>query len=274
MSKVLIKMSNNKEIIKNSILFPIRNYKQFIIITALFLLSEIIQEHFLHQTYNDATIIPLSFILIILPLLVLGINLQIIFHIIGKNKGLPNLSFKKSLKEAMHDFILEAYYFILTVLISIVLAIPAGVFNNIPGISTQLYNLMMEIEEMNVVEVIGALPNLMILEYSHTILIFLLIFIITLTVMFSMCTLGKIDMEVNHKFSQAFNIKYILGLIKKIGVLKYLGFLALVSIMCTIVANIVFILNVSPMFGSLFSAFLEAFSLTFFLSSFAQLYPE
>ena len=187
---------------------------------------------------------------------------------------MPKISFKKSLKEATHDMLLESYYFILTILITILVAIPAGVFDNLPGISTQLYHLMMEIEEMNVVELIGALPDLLILDYSHNILIFLLIFLVTLTVMFSMCTLGKIDMEENHKFIQAFNIKYILSLIKKIGILRYLGFLALVILMCVIVANIVFILNVSPIFGSFFSAFLEAFSLVFFLSSFAQLYPK
>ena len=89
-----------------------------------------------------------------------------------------------------------------------------------------------------------------------------------------MCTLGKIDMEINHNFKQACNIKYILSLIKKIGILKYIEFLILVTIICVIVANIVYILNFSPIIGSFLSAFLEAYSLVFFLFSFAQLYPN
>lgn len=264
----------NSEIIKNSILLPIRKYKEFTIITVLFLLSEIIQEHFLHHFYNDATIIPAFFILIILPLLVLGINLQIIFHIIDENKGLPKLSLKKSLKEATNDYLLESYYFIFTIVITFILAIPTGIFNNFHTIPIQLNNITIEIGEMNVMEIIGSLPDLMNLYYSHTILICLLIFVVTLTVMFSMCTLGKIDMEVNHNFKQAFNIKHILSLIKKIGILKYLGFLALVILICVIVANIVYLLKFSPMIGSLLSAFLESYSLVFFLYSFAQLYPN
>ena len=227
-----LNMMKKSEIIKNSILFPIRNYKQFIMVLVLFLLSELIQEHFLHHTSNDALTMPIILIQIILPLFVLGINLQIIFHLIAKKGGSPNLSIKKSLKEAAHDYLLESYYFILTILITIILAIPTGIFNNLSGSFHEINHVATEIGEMNVVEVIGALPDLMFLQYSSTLLICLLIFIITLTFMFSMCTLGKIDMEENHNFKQAFNIKYIFGLIKKIGLLDYLGFLVLGSNSC------------------------------------------
>ena len=263
----------NTEIIKNSILFPIRKYKEFTIITLLFLLSEIIQELVLHNSYNDITIIPVSFILILLPLFVLGINLQIIFHIIDDNRGLPKLSFKKSLKIAMQDYLLELYYLIFTIVITFILTIAIEIFNNPNAITALLNNIMIEIEASNVMEIIGSLPGLMDL-YSRTIMICLLIFVVTLTVMFSMCTLSKIDMEVNHNFKQALNIIHMLNLIKKIGILKYLGFLALVIIICVIVANIVYILNFSPIIGSFLSAFLEAYSLVFFLFSFAQLYPN
>ena len=263
----------NREIIKNSILFPIRNYKEFIIITLLFLLTELIQEHFPHEINDAFTTIPAFFVFIILPLLVLGINLQIIFHLIGENSGLPKLSFKKSLKEAFHDVLLESYYYILTILITVILAIPTGIFTHFVEISGQLNNISIEIEEMNVIQVIGSIPDLILYD-SQTLLLCLLIFIITLTIMFSMCTLGKIDIEKNHNFKQALNIRYIFSLIKKIGILKYLEFILLIIIICVMVANIVFILNFSEMIGSIISSFLESLSLFFFLSSFAQLYPN
>lgn len=264
----------NREIIKNSILFPIRRYKEFALITLLFILVEIIQKYFQHQPYHDIAIIPSFLIFIILPLLVLGINLQIIFHIIGKKSGSPKLSLKKSLKEATHDVLLELYYYLLTILITIILVIPTGIFNNYHEIPAQLNNITIELEEINVIEIIGGLPNLTDLYYSHTIQICLIIFIVILTILFSMCTLGKIDMEINHNFKQACNIKYILSLIKKIGILKYIEFLILVTIICVIVANIVYVLKSSPNIGSFLSAFLESFSLVFFLNSFAQLYPK
>ncbi|MBQ6218141.1 MAG: hypothetical protein IJJ47_00260 [Methanosphaera sp.] len=148
----------NTEIIKNSILFPIRKYKEFTIITLLFLLSEIIQELVLHNSYNDITIIPVSFILILLPLFVLGINLQIIFHIIDDNRGLPKLSFKKSLKIAMQDYLLELYYLIFTIVITFILTIAIEIFNNPNAITALLNNIMIEIEASNVMEIIGSLP--------------------------------------------------------------------------------------------------------------------
>lgn len=37
---------NNKEIIKESFLFPIRNYKYFIIVTILFLIADCVRNSF------------------------------------------------------------------------------------------------------------------------------------------------------------------------------------------------------------------------------------
>lgn len=262
----------NMEIIKNSLSLPLRRYKEFAIITLLFFLAEVIQEHILHHTHNEPNII-LLLIAAILPIIVLGINLQIIFHIIDDNRGIPKISMKKSVKEGMQDVVLESYYFIFAVITTILISIITGILQNFHDIFEHLNYFLMETGEMNVIEMMGALPDLMLLNNPKVFFI-LLIFITILIIFFSMCTLGKIDIEVTHNYKQAFNLKHIFELIKRIGIEKYLGFIILTVILCTIIANIVFILKSGGIVESIISALLESFSLVFFLNSFAQLYPD
>lgn len=262
-----------REIIKQSILFPIKYYKQFIIVTILFIISELTREHVLHNIPDDNVIL-MFLIHILLPLVVLGISLQIIFHAIAKKKGFPRMTLKKSLDEAVKDTILESYYFALTIIITTLLSIPLGIFRNINDISSFITNNFTGSENVNPIEVIGSTPDVLILNNLDPFVISLVIFIIMFIIMFSFCTIGKIDLEINHNFLRIFNLKYIMGKIKKIGITKYAKFLLLVIVICAIVANIVFFLNTSHIIGSILSAILESISLFFFLHSFAQLYPE
>ena len=68
----------------------------------------------------------------------------------------------------------------------------------------------------------------------------IIIFTVTFTVLFSLCTLSKIDLEVTHDLKQSFNLKRIIKLVKKIGIIKYLGFLLLITILSVIIAHIIY----------------------------------
>ena len=267
------KKMKNRVIIKQSLLFPVRYYKHFIIVTALFLISELVQE-FVTHTHNDGNFIVALIIFIILPLIVLGINLQIIFYAIKDNKGFPKISLRKSIDEAVKDSLLESYYYALTIIITIILSVLLGLFHEITNVPTYASQILITIEESSVIEIIGTTPDLLIVNSIDAMILSLLIFMITLTIMFSLCTISKIDLEVNHDFKQIFNLKYILNIVKDIGVQRYLKFLLLVVILCVIIANLIFFLNASELLGSLLSALLESFTLFFFLYSFTQLYPE
>ena len=262
----------NADIIKQSLLFPIRYYKHFIIVALLFLISELIEEHITHA-HADGNII-LMFIAVILPLIALGINLQIIFYAIKDNKGFPKISLKKSLDESVKDTILESYYLAITLIITIIISAIIGLLQGIFDISRYSSHIMVAFEDSSVIEIIGAAPNVFINNSTDIILTTLLIFIIMLTIMFSFCTISKIDLEVNHNFGQIFDFRYIWRLIRKIGITKYLKFLVLVMILCIVIANIISFLNFKQVLGSLLSALLEAFTLFFFLYAFTQLYPE
>jgi len=262
----------NTEIIKKSLLFPIKYYKHFIIGTLLFLASELIQEYVVH-THSDGNVLLAFIVFIILPLLALGINLQIIFHAIKENKGFPKLSLKKSLDESVKDVLLETYYLILTLVITVIFSALIGLFRNVFDISSYLSKLMITLEESSVIEMIGATPDIVLLNNIDAIAVSLLIFLIVLTVMFTFCTIGKIDLETHHNFRQIFDPRYIFGIIKKIGISKYLKFLILIIVTCIVLANIIYYLDFKQL-GSLLSALLEAFTLFFFLHAFALLYPE
>ena len=265
----------NKEIIKESLLFPIKNYKYFIIVTILFLISEFTQEYFLHSKNSDITT-NIIFIVacLIIPLIVLGISLQIIFHLLNKKKGAPKITFDESIKEALQDTILESYYLILALIISTILSIPTGLFQRIDEIPTFMSDMIATTEEISIFEIMGSLPDMAIVDTANSLKMTLIIFIIVVVILFSICTISKIDLNANEDYKQSFNIMRMLKIIKKIGIIKYMEFLLLIIIISIVIANIVFILNLAPTFGSIISAILESFSLFFFLHSFAKLYPE
>lgn len=268
-----LKMRNRK-IIKESLLFPFKKYKHFILVTALFLIMEFFSEFILHQHLNDDTITALYIVTIILPLLVLGINLQIIFHIIEDNRGLPKISIKKSFKDATNDLIIEIYYLALTVIITLILSIPTGIFHNLYDIYREFSLLTDTLDERSVFEIVGLLPDYLVSNYINSLTISIIIFIITFTALFSLCTLSKIDLEVTHDLKQSFNLKRIIKLVKKIGIIKYLGFLLLIIILSVITTHIIYHMEYVPILGSIISALLESFELFFFTYSFTQLYPS
>lgn len=265
---------NNKEIIKESLLFPIRNYKYFIIVTILFLIAEFTQEYFWEMHDSDISTTIMFIISIILPLLVLGISLQVIFHLLNKKRGSPEITFRDSIEEALKDTVLESYYFILALLLSIILSIPTGLFQRIEDIPKFMSDLLISIEGVSVFEIIGALPDLAVVDTIESLKITIFIFIIMFVIFFSICTISKIDLEKYENYKQSFNIMRMLNIIKKIGIINYGEFLLLIMIICVVVANIVYLLNDAHVIGSVISAGLEAFSLFFFLHSFAKLYPE
>ena len=264
----------NKEIIKESLLFPIKNYKYFIIVTFLFLFSELLQEYLMHIKDSNISIIIAFILIVIIPLLVLGIGLQIIFHLLDKKMGAPKISFSESIKEALKDTILESYYFILSLLVTVILSIPTGLFSNLDDISIFMSNMITDTDGISVIEVMGSLPEMAILDAVNSIKICLIVFILSFVVFFSMCTISKIDLNINEDYKQSFNIIRMLKIIKKIGIIKYLEFLIFIIVISMVVANITFMLNFTPVVGSIISAFLESFSLFFFLHSFAKLYPK
>lgn len=264
----------NIEIIKESLLFPIRNYKYFIIVTILFLIAELSQEYFLHIRDSDISMSIMFILSIIIPLFALGISLEVIFHLLNKKTGAPKITFNESIKEAVTDTLLETYYFILALILSIILAIPTGLFQKIEDIPKFISDLMLSTEGTSVFEIMGALPDIAIVDTVESLKITLFIFVLMFILLFSICTISKIDLEKNKNYKQSFNIMHMLKIIKQIGIIKYVEFLFLIMIFSIVIANIVFNLNDVHVIGSLISAVLEAFSLFFFLHSFAKLYPE
>lgn len=263
----------NRDIIKKALLFPIKKYKHFIVVTTLFFFLELSQEFLLHQTYDRYIVYLAFFVNLILPLIILGFNLQIIFHIIYQNRGLPKLSIKTSVKEAIKDTIIDSYYLGLTLLITALLSIPTGLYHDIYDIYYHISELMIEVEGVTVIEIMASLPDMLLVNYLSSLTISTIIFLFTFIILFSFCSISKIDFEVNQSYKQIFNTKRILKIIKKIGIIKYLGFLFLIIILSIIVANVLYNLNFTPIIGSILSAGLESFSLFFFIYSFALLYP-
>ena len=264
----------NREIIKEALIFPVRKYKHFMLVTLLFLFVELLQELLIHYNYSEYTMVIILIVHTVLPLLVIGINLQIIYHIVNQNRGLPNISIKKSIKEATKDFIIESYYFGLTLAITAILSIPTGIYHNTYDVYFFLKELSMEVDEVNVIQVMGSLPDLVLNNYITSITISIIIFVVTFIILFSFCSISKIDFEIHQNYKQSFNTKRMVKIIAKIGIIKYLGFLFLIIILCIIMANLLYLLNYAPFIGSIISSVMESFSLFFFIYSFTLLYPD
>lgn len=265
----------NINIIKKALKLPFIKYKKFLLVTFLFFIAELVQEYLLILEINEISF--LYFIsTIILSFLILGINVIIIYDAIGYNHGLPNISPKKSIMVGIEDFILESYYLMLSLVVSLICIIPTGIYNNFRQLDEFYHETFYRLQDETIIEFIGNIPVSILNNLDKTLPLAITIFTFIVIIILSFCTLNKIDHKNNKdcKYIDTFNPFNTIRIIKKIGLENYFIFIIMITVITIILAKVVHRLNYILYFGSLTSAFLEAFTLFFFLASFHYLYES
>lgn len=266
---------NTSEIIKKAVYFPINNYRAFIKVTLMFLISEMICEVIFSLPINDYTIFRI-WIVNILSLFVLGAATLYVFGIIdNSDEGNDlDLDIKKSTKVGINDLLVESYYFTLTVVVSAAVSLSLGFFHDISTFMDNVSYIEYEMIDINLPKLFELVSPESMASLSHSVIGMIVVFIISYAIFFSLCSIAKIRLKETNDFKEALNFIRLFSIIQEKGFRKYLNFVILNFLVFGFVVLCMRSLEAVPIIGSLISSILESFSIFFILDSYSLFYKS
>lgn len=262
---------NTIEIIKNAVILPFRAYKGFILVTFLFLLSEIVNETFNMVSAEDLTFVYM-FIPPIFSIIILGLCIAIVYHYIDDSFDIREVSIKTTTKAGFKDLFIESYYYTLTVILTAAISYAFGIYHNIYSLIDGLDYIGTKVENLTLPGLIALLTPDRYNELAFSVVATLAIFVIFFSIFLSYCSLGKIRLKETGKMGEALSLTKLTRIINQKGIRKYLNLVILTSIISGAVLLIMKTLQSYVFTGSLISALTEAFALFFILDSFSLYY--
>ncbi len=259
-----------REIVKYATFLSIEYYKQFLLVTFIFILINFADEFYFEFENATLTLVNI-FLLVLLVLILLGFNINIVYHVIYKKRGIPQFNILGTLLEGLKEVILESYYLTLSSITSIIFMGIIGFFTN--NMMNVVGSSNFDLKEM-VIESRGIMPQNLIHNIGHILNLVILIGGLSFIIFFSFCSLSKIRLEKTGNFKSAFNIVLVLRLINKMGVVRYIKFLLLSLVILIFVLIMIFYLNYIPYMGNFIQALIEAYLLFYVLGGFTLLYNE
>ena len=262
---------NTFEIVKKAFYFPIHNYRGFIKVTFLFLLSEIISHIVFYSEIGDLE----SYYFLgagLFFLLVLGASTIIVFSIIDSSEDMERISLRKSTKVGIKDSLIEVYYFILVIVVSTIVSMLLGFFNNFNSFFDELTFVGVEINNMTIPKLISYLSPDTLSSLSNSVLGIIIVFIVCYAIFFSLGSIAKIRLKETNDFQESLDFIKLFKIVMEKGIKKYLNFIIINFLVFGFVVVILHTLEAFPIIGSIVSALLESFSIFFILYSYTLFY--
>ena len=262
---------NTFEIVKKAFILPFRAYKGFILVTALFFMTEMIKEIINSEYIGDLSL----FIFIayeIISIIILGVCIAISYHYVYDSFDIREVSLKTTAKAGFKDTMIESYYYLLVIIGTILISYGTGLYHNIFTLFSNLNYVEYKVETLTLPELIKYLSPDAYHHLAFSVVATLAIFVILFAICFSYCSFAKIRLTETGDIKESVNFIKITKIIKMKGVRKYLYFVILTFVLFATVFILMKTLESYFIIGSIISSMMEAFSLFFILDSFSLFY--
>lgn len=260
------------DIIKDAFYYPINDYKNWLIIGILFLLSSILTEYVI--TANGAVGIIGSIINLLISILIVGIGIAVIKASLGRSSEIPMIDIANNFIDGIKSIIISIIYFIIPAIIVAIISIPVGVYSNtysvIESISKVPTNVTVTPEM-----IIQAIPQNVLVSFATSAVIIALIALILMIIFALFEVIAQVRFAETGSIAAAIDIKAIFDKISSIGWGKYIIYIIAVVICLVVITIIMGILTLIPYIGVLISEFVFAsFALLFLSRCRALIYME
>lgn len=251
-----------KEIILESLKLPFKRRKSFLLVFSLGILCEIITHYFYSLKLGNWSVLAIilnSFITV----LILGLMINITEHAVFEER--IKLNFFEHLVDGLKDYIITAYYMILTFILSSFFIIPTGAYSKLTQLDQYILSNNINVALITVGELSHQLPVSLKLDLQHVLQLNLLISIIIFITLISFGFIGKILLIKSGNLLNALDLRVIFKIIRNIGIIRYLKFLSIILVIVVLLFNVLVLLEeyLSDIF---ISALLEA-SILFILTN-------
>ena len=242
---------NVADVIKTGLKYPFSDYKTFIVIGVLFLLTCFGFISF--QGVNDRFFIFRFIFSIVLLIIILGYSLDVI------NEGLKN-SFSMpayndgNLGNGVKVFLLEVIYDLIPLIIMIVVAFFSGLFTTLPKLFSYIFPN--GAVAANGTSVIGAVPNNLLFSVSIGIIITLIVGVIFYVLFMLFAKMGLVRLAETGSMKEGLNFSNIVNRIASVGWGRFIGYNITVLIISALLLLVFAFLVFIPFVGSFIGLFL------------------
>lgn len=251
-------------IIKESLHYPIDDYKNWLMIAVLFLLSTIFTYYLIPR--DDA----ISYVGIILSILtsivIAGISVSVMRTTLNHSNNVPQIDLLNNFTDGLKYLILSIIYYIIPTIVAAILAL---------GSITELYTGANKIitvvtqpsfASASPEQVAQLIPNELLISLASNILIIAAVFIILFIIAEIFLTMAIPHFVKNESLASGLDIKAVFGKITGIGWGNYILFLIALTIVATVIEIIATIIGVIPYVGVLISGFVFNSFLSLFIA--------
>lgn len=259
------------DIIKDAFLYPIHDYKNWLIVGILFLIMAVVMRL---MSIGGAASIILAVVLIILFIFMLGLGIDVEKQSINGSNIIPNPNPVLNFKDGIKCIIVQFLYYLVPLIITVIVAFVTGVFDVIHRILL-FQSTLTSITGFNGQVAAQAIsPGLfreLVVSSLPTILIGFIFFVI-----FSfLLIIGQVRLAETGSIKEALNIGEVTHRIGEIGIGKLIAYVILGGICISIISMISAIFNVIPYVGMMISYFIfMSFIFLFSMRGNALLYKK
>ena len=169
--------------------------------------------------------------------------------------------------EGIKEYVLSFYYIVLSLISISIFALPVGLINHLNLIRRYLAQMNINETLFTIHELLVQMPVSMRIDISHNLQISVLMAILIFVFFLSCSFIGKIVLVKTDNLLSAFDLRIIFRIIKNIGIMRYLRFFILMTIILVVLFNVIVLLDYY-FYDFVFSALFESLLLFFSTKAF------
>ena len=239
---------NLREIIMDSIKFPISDTRKFLIFCALIIIMSLSTVLPSYGVKNDTLTLVLSIVTLIVTFVVLGYCIDVIKSGTDGADTLPDFDYVKQFVLGIKALILDIIYFIIPAVIVIIIASASGLFSSF----TEIVYISMDAianETTNASMIIAAIPKSTMNTFTNALGITIIAAIILFIIFSFLSFTALVRFAKTGSGTEGLRFREILRDISKVGVIKIIVTLIVIYIIALIFSVIIGLIGLIPYVG-------------------------
>lgn len=265
---------NLREIIMDSIKYPISDTRKFLIFCALIILMSLSTILPSYGFKNDTLSIILSFVTLIVLFIVLGYSVEVIKSGAEGNYTLPDFDYVKQFVIGIKVFILDIIYFIIPAVIVLIVASTTGLFTSFTKIVYVSIDAIAD-GASNFTMIMAAVPKSTITTFTNALTVTLIVAILLFVLFSLMAVTGMVRFAKSGSATEGLRFREILKDMSSIGFVKIIVTLIVIYIMVLVFAVVIGLIGLIPYIGVFIGIFVGMpFIILFLYRAIGLLYAD
>ena len=265
---------NLREIIIDSIKYPISDTRKFLIFCALISLMSLSTILPSYGFKNDTVSLILSLVTLIVSFIVLGYSVEVIKGGTEGNDTLPDFDYVKQFIIGIKAFILDMIYFIIPAVIAIIVASATGLFTSFTKIAYSSIDAVSN-GATNFTMIMAAIPKSTMATFTNALTITSIVAIILFVLFSLMAVTGLVRFARLGSGIEGLRFKEILNDMLKVGLVKIIVTLIVIYIIAAALVGVIGLIGLIPDIGVFIGIFIGVpFIMLFLYRAIGLLYAD